>query len=505
MGKLKTFLDSKIIKTDVGEETYLTWRETLSYAAGRGAQGMNTSMTSSKYINFFLTNVLFRKLEDPMGVASKIRLFCGIFDAINDPIMGVLVDKTRTKDGQMRPYIKWAPIFVSIVMVLFFIGSADAPPLLNIIYTTILFIGLDVTYTAFDIPMGALAFSITPSGIERTKLFGVSSITRSVLGALPQVFVAGAALLPYFNDHTPQAYLTSAIVSAIGIIFLTRFTFKNTRERAEHREDVPSVKECFALLFKNRPLLMLFLGNIFFVICKIAEQVSFYFVADLMFNRSYNVFIDVVKFPGFLVAGLLVPKIVERLGRRADSKKFYQACCVAAILLHGLFALTCYNGLMNKPEGESVGLFTGILVVLFTGMTAIPLEFKNLIQKEMEAETVDYIEWKSGTRVEGIMLSIMSFTGKIENTLSSSIGLAVLGFTGYIQHTEGSLAQNTETNWALFLLTTLVPAIGYLLMLVPMHFYNITGDGHRKMMKEIMARRAARKADGEQAPAETAE
>ena len=224
-----------------------------------------------------------------------------------------------------------------------------------------------------------------------------------------------------------------------------------------------------------------------------------------MFNRSYNVFIDVVKFPGFLVAGLLVPKIVERLGRRADSKKFYQACCVAAILLHGLFALTCYNGLMNKPEGESVGLFTGILVVLFTGMTAIPLEFKNLIQKEMEAETVDYIEWKSGTRVEGIMLSIMSFTGKIENTLSSSIGLAVLGFTGYIQHTEGSLAQNTETNWALFLLTTLVPAIGYLLMLVPMHFYNITGDGHRKMMKEIMARRAARKADGEQAPAETAE
>lgn len=505
MGKLKTFLDSKIIKTDVGEETYLTWRETLSYAAGRGAQGMNTSMTSSKYINFFLTNVLFRKLEDPMGVASKIRLFCGIFDAINDPIMGVLVDKTRTKDGQMRPYIKWAPIFVSIVMVLFFIGSADAPPLLNIIYTTILFIGLDVTYTAFDIPMGALAFSITPSGIERTKLFGVSSITRSVLGALPQVFVAGAALLPYFNDHTPQAYLTSAIVSAIGIIFLTRFTFKNTRERAEHREDVPSVKECFALLFKNRPLLMLFLGNIFFVICKIAEQVSFYFVADLMFNRSYNVFIDVVKFPGFLVAGLLVPKIVERLGRRADSKKFYQACCVAAILLHGLFALTCYNGLMNKPEGESVGLFTGILVVLFTGMTAIPLEFKNLIQKEMEAETVDYIEWKSGTRVEGIMLSIMSFTGKIENTLSSSIGLAVLGFTGYIQHTEGSLAQNTETNWALFLLTTLVPAIGYLLMLVPMHFYNITGDGHRKMMKEIMARRAACKADGEQAPAETAE
>ncbi len=498
MGKINDSLNSKIIKTDVGEETHLTWKETISYAVGRGAQGMNTSMTSSKYINFFLTNVLFSKLSDPMGVASKIRFFCGIFDAVNDPMMGVIVDKTRTKDGQMRPYIKWAPIFVSVVMVLFFIGSADAAPVFNIIYTTVLFVGLDVTYTAFDIPMGALAFSITPNGIERTKLFGISSIVRSVLGALPQVFVAGAALLPYFNDHTPQAYLTSAVISAIGIVFLTRFTYKNTVERAEHKEDVPSVKECFLLLFKNRPLLMLFLGNCFFVLCKIAEQVSFYFVADLMFNREYNVFIDVVKFPGFLFAGILVPKIVEKLGDKSDSKRFYQICCITAIILHVLFAVTCYNGLMNKAADESVSLFVGILVVLFTCLTAIPLEFKNLIQKEMEAETVDYIEWKTGTRVEGIMLSIMSFTGKIENTFSSSIGLAVLGITGYVQHTEGSLAQNTETNRALFLLTTLVPALGYLLMLIPMHFYNITGEGHRRMMKDIMERRNAMKRKSEE-------
>ena len=104
MGKLKQFLDSKIVKKDIGEETYLSWRETLSYTLGRGAQGMNTGMTSSKYVNYFLTNVLFAKLgEHGMTIASRIRLYCGIFDAINDPIMGVIVDRTRTKNGQMRP------------------------------------------------------------------------------------------------------------------------------------------------------------------------------------------------------------------------------------------------------------------------------------------------------------------------------------------------------------------------------------------------------------------
>ena len=118
------------------------------------------------------------------------------------------------------------------------------------------------------------------------------------------------------------------------------------------------------------------------------------------------------------------------------------------------------------------------------------MEFKNLMQKEMEAETVDYIEWKTGNRVEGIMLSIMSFTGKIENTFSSSIGLWVLGLTGYQAHEEGSIVQNAATNKALFLMTTVVPAVGYLLMLIPMHFYNITGESHRKMMAEIKERRA---------------
>lgn len=484
MSKLSSFLDRKIVTKDVGEETYLNWRETASYAMGRGAQGMCTSMTSSKYINYFMTNVL----RIPMGAVSAIRLFCGIFDAINDPMMGVIVDKTRTKDGQMRPYIKWAPIFVSIVMILFFIGSGSMPLWVNIAWTTFLFVALDVTYTAFDIPMGALAFSITPNGIERTKLFGVSSITRSVLGALPAVFVAGASWLPYFKTHTPQAYLASAVTSAIGIFILTRFTYKNTVERAEHKSDSPSVGECFKLLFKNRPLFMLFIGNIFFLLAKIAEQVSFYFVADLMFEPRYNIFIDVVKFPGFLLAGLFVPKIVEKLGARADSRRFYQICCISAIVLHLLFAVTTYNGLINKEAGTPVSLGVGILVVLFTGATAIPMEFKNLMQKEMEAETVDYIEWKTGTRVEGIMLSIMSFTGKIENTFSASLGLLILGITNYAEHENGSLIQSSSTNMALFLMTTVVPAIGYLLMLIPMHFYNITGDGHRQMMKEIKER-----------------
>ena len=128
MSKIKEFLDSKTVKKDVGEETYLTWRETISYALGRGAQGMFTSMTGSKYLNYFLTNILLSRFKDPMGLASKIRLYCGIFDAINDPMMGIIVDKTRTKEGQMRPYIRVSPWFIAAVMILFFLGIPSGMP-----------------------------------------------------------------------------------------------------------------------------------------------------------------------------------------------------------------------------------------------------------------------------------------------------------------------------------------------------------------------------------------
>ena len=130
---------------------------------------------------------------------------------------------------------------------------------------------------------------------------------------------------------------------------------------------------------------MLFLGNIFFVIIKVSEQASFYFAYDALFNAKYNGFLDIAKAPGSFLAGIFVPIIIERLGRKADSKKFYQVCCVMGIVLNGLFALCTYNGIMNKGAGQSVSLLTGLMVIVFSAVVTFPLEFKNLMQKEMEA------------------------------------------------------------------------------------------------------------------------
>lgn len=487
MGKIKDFLDAKIIRDDVGEETVLTRRETFSYALGRGAQGMSTSTMAASTVNYFLTNLLG---ISPTTIAN-VRLWAGLWDAFNDPIMGVMVDKTHAKDGKMRPYIKYAPYLCALFTALTFFNSASFSPAAKLIFVVIALVGWDMTYTAFDIPMGALAFSITPSGVERTKLFGISSIVRAVAGAVPGAIIPVALMIPYFKTHTRGAYVTAAIIAFFGIILLSRPTYYNTRERAQHSENEPSVAQCFRLLIKNRPLFMLFLSNMAFLLVTAKTASNMYFAIDLMGNSKFYAILGIAGAPAPFIAGVGVPYVVQKLGAKADFKKLFIGCCLFAAAMHALIFFVCGGSLLNLKDGESPSAAVLVLCMLFIFASTIPLEFKNLLCKEMEAETVDYIEWKTGERAEGIMLSLMSFTGKLTNSVSSTIALFILGAANYVTHEDAvATAQGAGAKFALLSLQSLVPMAGYLLMLLPIFFYNISRKDHDRMMAEIAQRRA---------------
>ena len=351
-------------------------------------------------------------------------------------------------------------------------------------------VGWDMAYTAFDIPMGALAFSITSSGVERTKLFGISSIVRAVIGAIPGAVLPIALLIPYFKEHTGYAYRITGLIAFAGIILFTRPTYRNCHERAEHHGEEPTIRECFRLLLKNKPLFMLFLSNMAFLLVTVKTSVQMYFAVDLMGDASYVTALSVALAPAPFIAGLLVPWVTEKLGEKADFKKMYVVCCLAAAALHGLFYVVTGGSLLHLSTGARPTVATVILVMLFVVLTSIPLEIKNLLGKEMEAETVDYVEWKTGTRAEGIMLSLMSFTGKLTNSVSSTIGLAVLGLAHYATHKDAiAVAQTLSAKRALLSCMTLIPMGGYLVMLIPILFYSITRRRHAQMLADISLRR----------------
>lgn len=498
MSRIKDFLDSKTVKNNSEtEDTVLTWRETLSYGMGRGAQGMSTSMMSSTNINYFMTNLL----DISEKAVGHIRLWCGIWDAFNDPIMGILVDKTRTKDGQMRPYIRVAPAISAFFTVLLFIARISLPVWLRFAIAVVAMVGWDMSYTAFDIPMGALAFSMTGNSTERTKLYGVSSIMRAVLGAIPQGFVMIGLMVPYFKTTTAPLYMLSALAAGVGMILLSRPAYKNTRERAHHDSEEPTVSECFRLLIKNKPLFMLFLANMAFLLVTVNSSVTTFVAVDLLGNSSFQAPLQIAVAPAPFIAGVFVPMVVEKLGKKADFAKIYRSCCLIAAAMDGLFFAVCYKKLVYfDPINGRLEWYWVVIMMAFIALVAIPLEFKNLLGKEMEAETVDYVEYKTGRRAEGIMLSLMSFTGKLTNSVSSTIGLWTLSAAAYVSHNDAlPAAQPFSARLALLMCITLIPMAGYLLMLIPMKFYGITRENHEQMLKEIKARRAKRGSAGEEA------
>lgn len=502
MSKINEFLNKKIVNEETAGTSYLTWRETIAYAIGRGAQGLSTAMMSSDNINTFTTKIMnLRSIKggDSGGkggeaVLANIRLWCGIWDAFNDPVMGVLVDKTHTKDGKMRPYIRYAPFICAFFTCMLFFGSASFPNLLKIIFTVIAMVGWDMSYTAFDIPMGALAFSITPNGIERTKLYSISSIVRAVIGAVPQILILAVGWIPQLVENPGPAYLIAALIASVGMVLLTRPTYKYTTERAEHSEDEPTLKHCFELLFKNKPLFMLFLANMAFLLVTVQSSIDSFVAIDLMGSAKYKTMLAIAAAPAPFVAGIVTPILVEKLGKKADFKQLYQVFCIAAAVISGLFFITCRSKLVNlDTENESLPIFFVIIMALFIAAARIPLEIKNLLGKEMEAETVDYVEWKTGERAEGVMLSLMSFTGKLTNSASSAIALTILGIANYNQGSGdrglNPIPQVASAKYALFACISLVPMIGYLIMLIPIHFYSISRSQHELMLAEIAERR----------------
>ncbi|MDR0883892.1 MAG: MFS transporter [Oscillospiraceae bacterium] len=477
MGAITNFLDSKIVKKDTGETTYLTWKETLGYSLGRGAQGMSTSIMSSDKVNYFLSNIL--KIDT--GIAATIRLLCGLWDAINDPLFGLIMDKTRTKYGKMRPYVKYAPFISAIFTLMFFMahfGQSHWSGAFLIGFVVFAYVGWDMAYTAVDVPMGALALSMTPNPIERTKLFGVQTITRAILSAAAGGILPIAMLFPYFQDNTAPAYTAAAVVAFVGMILLTRPAFHWTQERAHYSADIPSVKDSLKLLFQNKPLFMLLISNVIFLFATLPAAVRMYFTVDVMGSGQFNFPMELAAIPSPFIAGLLVPYLAERLGKRMDFKKMYMGCCVVAGAVHLLLFVTMRNPVLGATGPVSWGV--AILIYLQIACTLIPLECKNMLSREMEAQTVDYIERKTGQRAEGIMLSLVSFTGKLQNSASSSVVLALLAISGYVTHQDAKpVAQTPTAKFAIFAMYTLIPAAAWFLMLIPLKFFN-TEDRKQK-------------------------
>lgn len=468
------------------QRRYVGVKEHLAFGIANGGQCMSYTFMAS-YLTYFFVNVFN---VDPV-IVSTMLLIEGIWDAINDPLMGTVIDRTRTRFGKMRPYLFIIPVPLAIITCMLFAGpmifpnSSPTDPL-KVAYMIIIYFVWEFCYTISDVPFWGMSAAISPNPDDRSKAISSARFISSILGGLPGIVIApiidltksgslGVSLRQVF-------FILGIVVSVVGMgLFSLAGIF--TRERIAQSNEEIKFKDSFIYLFKNKPLLLLVLYNILGALGGIGGMFSNYYYIDVLGSATASLIIGI---PGTIV-GFVAYAFLPPMKKRFNNKQLlFINGIMAAILPTIVFLIgTVNNNMKNMMVIAPVMMIQGAINAIFNAVRCV-------IPTEMIADTVDYMEWKTGKRTEGMSFSILTFVGKFNNTVSRSLGVALLKAINYkTSNTNAIVPQTHQTQSKIWALFTIVPAILGLLNLIPLLFYDLVGEKKETMLRELAERREA--------------
>ncbi len=419
----------------------------IGYGAGDMACNLVWQMITL-YLMFFYTDVY--------GLAavqvSLLFLLTRCVDGVTDIIMGILIDKTNTKYGKSRPWFLIGAIPFCLLGILAFyvpdIGEAG-----KLVYAYITYIGLSCAYTMVNIPLASILPSLTSDEEERTILVSFRMVMAAIGGTAVSVLT-----LPMVNtlgggDIQQGAFYTMLIFSLVaGSLFF--FTFSTVEETVEIQKTDIKVKDSFTALKGNKPW-YLFALNIIFMWGSV-----FMMQGALLYYYTYvvgNVALAAT------VAGLLtfvpvIASIISPFIAKFTTKRNI-FLIASAINLSG-FVIILLAG------ANTVGVIFGALVLSFG------YGLRQVVYFSMQADPVDYGEYKTGISAAGLLSSVNGFLGKVTLALAGAATSLLLAVSGYV-------AGGTQTEAALKAITAsyiYIPIILVILSMITMSFYKLDDE-----------------------------
>ncbi|NLE97378.1 MAG: MFS transporter [Propionibacterium sp.] len=436
----------------------------FSYSLGDVANNL-TFMMTSMFLMVYMTDIAGLSA----GMAGMIYGVTKIWAGAADLIAGQTVDRIQTRWGRLRPWLLFGSTPLAIVFVLLFSVPAGLSPALTIAWIFLLDALFQLAYSFVNIPYGSLSAAMTQDPVDRSKLSGARSIANAITGVALSAIVA-----PQFQDTTGdnvrlQFTLTTAGLGVVAVI-LYLICFKNAKEVVPRGSGKISLKRTMGMIRQNRPLIFLCLGA-FFLLASIftMNAVGMYYARYVLGNAGYYTFLALAQTVATIIVASLVPMITTRLGKR-------NGYVAAALVIVAAFILIYF-----VPQGS---LATGIVAWFLFGIGS---GGTNALMFSMQADTVDYGEWKTGVRAEGGSYSVLSFIRKCGQGVGGWAGAALIGAMGYVGTAE---VQTDSAIQGIRLATGILPAGLALAAMVVMLGYNLSVDDHSKMVRDLHARRS---------------
>ena len=460
--KKKTALDDLLDRKYLGKKDYI-WFSLTQFACS-AITGL-----AQGYLLFFYTSIMNIELT----YVGTMFLIAKIWDGVNDPIMGVIVDKTRSKMGKMRPYLLWASIPYAICTIVMFINFRGMNITGKIIFMYASYLLFSTVGTAVEVPLQGLPAVVSPNIDERTKIISISRILGSIGEQSALVLISLGLIVT--NDNYEATYTgTAVIIGVIAPIFMV-ISALVLKERIEPTNEIPKWSEGFKYLFKNKPFMILICANLLTFFRNLVSAAIMYVVCYIYGNGSLQI---AFALPG-AIASMLGMLLAPKLKRHFNAKQLF----ILATIWHSVCLVGVFFVGMTVP-------WYVIAVLMF--FTMLPVGLLNVVPHLMAADTIDYWEHKTGQRQEGITYSLMGLRSKVSSGLKDYFLTFLLGYflfsqpLGFVEGHEP--VQSSYTQWGLFAIYTIIPAVLNLVSIVPMIFYNLTGDRIRKIQEELAVR-----------------
>ena len=437
--------------------------EKLTYTGSLLGQNMIYSFVTM-YVMFFFTDLL----RIPSQSVTIIMVIASLWDAINDILMGMIADRTKTRFGKFRPYLLAGPIVIAVTTVMCFYNFGGSPAG-TITVAAVSYVMWGMSYTVYDIPIWAISSVASHNPDEKNSMVTLGKIGGTIGTVI--ISVGSVALLNAFGgERSASAYAMAAVVivgSGALLMLLSGFVL---RERITPTKGVAFRRNIHTIL-DNTPLKALMVSLLVVNMVNNVRQVAqMYFAVYVWGDSSYVTYIGLSLVVGMIFGMAISPTLI----RRFDKKYIFITSCLAGAVFS--FVPFVVGG------GPMLGLILLGISFAFTGMTTIS-------STSMLMDAIDYAEHKLGFRGEGIVFSMNTFLNK----LSSTIAKGLLGVSLTAMNYVDNMDPNETVQMGFSAIVYVVPAVCFLLAILPLIFYRLKPAQIETIRTELENRHIAEK------------